>query len=83
MNASQLPVFDDFLFARITGRGVVQAGGLSGSPGKGDPGILITNVRVEDVDVGATKGGWSCVNVTGSSARVVPPISRATCPQLA
>ena len=40
--------------------------------------MTITGVRVENVDLGATKEGWKCTNVTGTSSSVFP----ATCPQL-
>jgi hypothetical protein len=61
---------------------VQTAGSLSGSPGRGVPGVMLRNVRVDDVDVGPTRGGWICDNVTGTASRVVPPIG-AGCPQLA
>ena len=64
--------------ARIKGVSVQQAGSLSGAPGGGVAGVTITNVRVEDVDLGETEKGWACANVTGSSDAVVPQ----PCPQL-
>ena len=82
-NLSALPVLDGFTFARIRGAGVQTAGSISGAPGGGSPGVMITNVRVEDVDVGPTPRGWLCTNVSGSATGVVPPIAAATCPQLA
>jgi len=81
-NLSALPDLDGFLFARVRGSGVQAAASISGAPGHGAPGVMVRNVRVEDVDVGPTRG-WACVNVTGSASGVVPPIGAATCPQLA
>lgn len=83
-NASNLPLLDNFYMARVRGVGVQQAGTLSGSPGAGQPGVLIRNVMVEDVvfDAAAT---WACVNVTGSSSNVTPPVTQGPgggCPQL-
>jgi polygalacturonase len=81
-NLSQLPILDGFTFARIRGAGVQFAGELSGASGSPVGGVMVTNVRVEDVDVGATRG-WRCANISGTASGVVPPISAATCPQLA
>jgi hypothetical protein len=50
--------------------GVQTPGSLSGAPGGGVPGVTITNVRVEDVDLGG--GEWRCQNVTGTSNNVIP-----------
>lgn len=77
-NVSNLPIMDNFYFARIKGNGVVSPGSLSGSPGKGAPGITITNIRVEDVDLGVTQKPWECTNVSGTSSNVFPQ----PCPQL-
>jgi len=71
---------DGFLMARVRGVGVQEAGSLSGSPGAGAPGVMVANVRVEDVafDPGAT---WACTNVSGSSSNVTPAVTHG-CPQL-
>jgi hypothetical protein len=58
VNKSALPVMDNFLFKGIKGTGIVTPGSISGSPGKGAPGIFITNVKVEDVDLGTTANPW-------------------------
>ena len=48
-------------------------GSLNGSPGAGAPGsVLITGVRLEDVDLGYTRNPWKCENVTGTSSNVQP-----------
>jgi len=78
VNKSALPVMDNFLFKGIKGIGIVTPGSISGSPGKGAPGIFITNVKVEDVDLGTTANPWECVNVSGTSNNVFPQ----PCPQL-
>ncbi len=77
-NASNVPVLDGFYMARVKGLSVQQAASLSGAPGGGVAGVTITNVRVEDVDLGKTKEGWACENVTGTSSAVFPH----PCPQL-
>ena len=47
-------------------------GSLSGAPGGDTPGVLITGVRLEDIDLGTTRHGWVCDNVTGTSSNVQP-----------
>lgn len=66
-NYSYMPMIDGFTIERVTGYGIGTPGSLLGMAND-----TISGISLRDVDLGATRAGWQCANVTGTASNVTP-----------
>ena len=74
VNKTLVPTMGDIFITNVTAKSTAVIAASGYFEGLGDTAVSgkVTNVVLQDIDLGAPTNGWHCVNVSGTSTRVSP-----------